>query len=293
MTFNEAQLPDSTLMALKTLSDTNGLDKMALIGGTALALQIGHRISEDIDLFFFDDIIDNNSVKNVIENLRKAYTVNLVPHDIMLLNEFDDAGFDLNTLHQNYSIITDQGPVKLSFSCSDKNKDTLAEGSFKQFGNLKVADEKTIFTLKSIVITRRHKKRDLFDLNEMMNRGIGDIGRLREVVSESHEHYIDVTLNKLLNWPASDLDDIHFKNKTMSDPVIEKRTIAGLSKHITQYDLKSAPAIKSAIETLHTELKESDNYETAVNQDAIDSLKKNVLEKHSSDLDKNSHLKPK
>jgi hypothetical protein len=41
----------STLELLKKLMDDNFLKDFALVGGTALALRLGHRISADIGLF--------------------------------------------------------------------------------------------------------------------------------------------------------------------------------------------------------------------------------------------------
>jgi predicted nucleotidyltransferase component of viral defense system len=41
---------------LKVLQESSVFDKYFLVGGTALSLQLGHRISEDIDLFTRNDI---------------------------------------------------------------------------------------------------------------------------------------------------------------------------------------------------------------------------------------------
>ena len=56
----EAVKPD-TLGVLKKLMAFKPLDSFALVGETSLALQLGHRISEDIDMFtiteFNEDIL--------------------------------------------------------------------------------------------------------------------------------------------------------------------------------------------------------------------------------------------
>jgi predicted nucleotidyltransferase component of viral defense system len=41
---------------LKVLQESSAFDKYFLVGGTALSLQLGYRISDDIDLFTRDDI---------------------------------------------------------------------------------------------------------------------------------------------------------------------------------------------------------------------------------------------
>ena len=54
------------LEALTVLMDLKSLQSHRLVGGTALALQLGHRISDDIDLFSdstnnYDNILDELS----------------------------------------------------------------------------------------------------------------------------------------------------------------------------------------------------------------------------------------
>jgi predicted nucleotidyltransferase component of viral defense system len=157
-------------------------------------------VSGNIDLPFIEGVIDIEMVNRMINTLTKHYKVDLVPHEGMTL--------------KIYSVITDKGATKLSFTCADTNKAVSADSTFYQFSMLKVANTETIFSLKSLVLSERHKKRDLFDLNEMMNRSMGDIEKLREVISRNNKmHYIDFILNRLLNWPQNDTDNIHFKNR--------------------------------------------------------------------------------
>ncbi len=47
----KASVESGTLDLIKKLSAVEKFNQFNLVGGTALALQIGHRISEDIDLF--------------------------------------------------------------------------------------------------------------------------------------------------------------------------------------------------------------------------------------------------
>jgi len=53
--FTQAILPD-TLRAIQLVSSVPSIQKAYLAGGTALALQIGHRISEDLDFFTADEV---------------------------------------------------------------------------------------------------------------------------------------------------------------------------------------------------------------------------------------------
>lgn len=53
--FTKAILPD-TFRALQLVSAVPSIQKAYLAGGTALALQIGHRVSEDLDFFTREEI---------------------------------------------------------------------------------------------------------------------------------------------------------------------------------------------------------------------------------------------
>ena len=50
----------ATLELLKTLMQDDELERFVLVGGTSLALQIGHRISVDLDLFSREPFEENN-----------------------------------------------------------------------------------------------------------------------------------------------------------------------------------------------------------------------------------------
>jgi len=56
----------TTLEFLKTLMRDPALDRFVLVGGTALSLQIGHRVSIDFDLFTTDDF-DQMSLNQTLQ----------------------------------------------------------------------------------------------------------------------------------------------------------------------------------------------------------------------------------
>ncbi|MDP2889634.1 MAG: nucleotidyl transferase AbiEii/AbiGii toxin family protein [Bacteroidota bacterium] len=67
MLFKEPVAP-STLKIIQKLFSIDDLDHFDLVGGTALALQIGHRISVDIDMFT-KSVFDNKQLKEcLLEN---------------------------------------------------------------------------------------------------------------------------------------------------------------------------------------------------------------------------------
>ncbi|MDR0598442.1 MAG: nucleotidyl transferase AbiEii/AbiGii toxin family protein [Treponema sp.] len=62
-------VPEKLLELVEKLQNIPALDEFVLVGGTSLALQIGHRMSEDIDLFTQEDI----DQEFIIETLRKEF----------------------------------------------------------------------------------------------------------------------------------------------------------------------------------------------------------------------------
>lgn len=71
-----------TLELLRKLQTTSMFHQLRLVGGTSLALQIGHRKSVDIDLFgkINEDVIDINAglkeIGNVVQ-LRNSKNINI------------------------------------------------------------------------------------------------------------------------------------------------------------------------------------------------------------------------
>ena len=61
----------STLALLKELMQIEELQEFSLVGGTALSLKYGHRISVDLDLFS-ENNFDNNFIKSVLKEKYKS-----------------------------------------------------------------------------------------------------------------------------------------------------------------------------------------------------------------------------
>ena len=106
----EQTLKASTLELLKTLMADDELNGFYLVGGTALALQIGHRISIDLDLFTDTDF-DNAQLREYLENnygFRAGYMarstvkgeisgvkIDCIAHKYKWIDTFTDGGIRL------------------------------------------------------------------------------------------------------------------------------------------------------------------------------------------------------
>jgi hypothetical protein len=54
-----------------------------LAGGTALALRLGHRVSQDLDLFTDIDTLDDQLRRGIVQDLRKDHTVDVWQDSVM------------------------------------------------------------------------------------------------------------------------------------------------------------------------------------------------------------------
>jgi len=91
---------DTTLELIKNLQADNMLQGFLLVGGTALSLQIGHRISIDIDFFTQDDF----DTRELLEYLEQTYAFQLqYMHKNTLKGIIGGVFVDL--LRHNYKLI--------------------------------------------------------------------------------------------------------------------------------------------------------------------------------------------
>ncbi|GMX58738.1 MAG: hypothetical protein MCSN_3920 [Candidatus Microsyncoccus archaeolyticus] len=108
--------------------------QFGLIGGTAIALQIGHRRSIDFDLASID-IFDNSKIKNKIERIDSVVV--------------DEKG-EYTIVTKNTKITFLYYPFKIEFN--------------NDFEGIRVADLLTLSALKAYALGRRTKWKDYVDL---------------------------------------------------------------------------------------------------------------------------------
>ncbi len=132
-----------TLSLLKDLMALEILQPYYLVGGTALALQIGHRISVDIDLHGKLPL----DYDALLEELKRFGTV-------LPIREFDKVHqFTINDVHvdivnRNYSLIK----------------------SIIKVDGIRMASLEDIAAMKIFAIEARGKKRDFFDLYCLLDK---------------------------------------------------------------------------------------------------------------------------
>ena len=163
-------LPEQTRQVFDHLSANELLRNFTLIGGTALALQINHRKSEDLDFWLPAEKMNKEVISATVRLAQKAgFVAQLVtPHDKIITARIN--GRDLLAYVQDYVI----SGVKVTFFAQ---ADTAFQhfDTFHRLSNTAttfgIMDAEGIFSMKSYVIHQRVRSRDLFDLKALVQQG--------------------------------------------------------------------------------------------------------------------------
>jgi predicted nucleotidyltransferase component of viral defense system len=141
-------LVEKTLKVIEAISKTEFVKSFFLVGGTALSLQLKHRLSEDLDFMCWEQSKKEKS--NIhIEKIKNELA------QLFIISKIDILG-------NNHIEIHIDGSVKLSFYAPDKMKPVITPIYY--LNNLILADEECIAALKMETLLRRNEFRDYYDL---------------------------------------------------------------------------------------------------------------------------------
>jgi predicted nucleotidyltransferase component of viral defense system len=149
-------LQESTAKLWQTLSSKPELAGFVLIGGSALALHIQHRISEDLDFAWPYGRLPREALKKLIETEPGLDFV--LDQNDAALREADDAHLDLADYAQNYLV----NGVRVTFFSSYEPERKLLARQVSEA--VRIAAVPEIFALKALASADRSKSRDWFDL---------------------------------------------------------------------------------------------------------------------------------
>lgn len=134
--FTKTLLPD-TVRAINKIATIPIFQKAYLAGGTALALQVGHRISVDLD-FFIREKFNEVAVARQLQSLESFSLEQVAP--LTILGKIGETRISLFTYQ--YKIIEET----------------------KEFEGLRLASEKDLAAMKINALESRGTKRDFIDL---------------------------------------------------------------------------------------------------------------------------------
>lgn len=144
-------LLDETKNVLQTLQETAPfLANYCLVGGSALALYLCHRKSEDLTFFTFADSFDTTPILECVRQFSSFEVINKSPEQLDLLLD----GVKVTFFNAQWSFLRPDHPQTLNIASLD-----------------------SIAAMKTNVLFVRAKYRDYYDLYCMVKRGMG----LREI----------------------------------------------------------------------------------------------------------------
>lgn len=198
-------LTDDQIKLLPALKSFSG--DFGLVGGTAIALHIGHRRSIDFDLFTSKPF-DNAKIRKKILQFAKI--------DAVMTDE-----------KEQYTIVVDRVkmtflryPFKLDFT---ENLDDI----------IKVPDLLTLAAMKSYALGRRAKWKDYADMYFIFKQ----FHSLKEIIDQS-EKIFGVNFNeKLFRSQLAYFQDMDYTEKIMYMPGFE-RSDEDIKKALIEYSLE-------------------------------------------------------
>ncbi len=162
-------MPEATQKNFARLKDDPRLAGFTLVGGTALALQIGHRISEDLDFNIFGQKLPIKAIDGLLDDLAAggAEIESLITPEQKL-------GFKINTSENLDHYIQDYliDGAKVTFHSRHEGDRPKAQIDFLKStpkvevskGGFDVLGVDGLLAMKSIVVYDRVKSRDIYDL---------------------------------------------------------------------------------------------------------------------------------
>lgn len=174
---------------LKEISSEPLLSPFRLVGGTALSLQLGHRMSVDIDLFTDAEYssIDFKAIKEFLET----------KYPFCVSRNLENVAFETNFVVGNS--INDCVKIDLYYTDDFIEPPVITE-------NIRMATTNEIIAMKLDVILRGGRKKDFWDLHYFIDKiNIDDMISLFQKRYPYNDDYSKIKA-QLLNFDIADAD---------------------------------------------------------------------------------------
>jgi predicted nucleotidyltransferase component of viral defense system len=242
-------LPDNTAKVLVELSKKGNLNDFTLIGGTAIALHAGHRLSEDIDLACTLTELPRKQIRKLIEAFDDAGH-----HVVMGTSEsvriyWENEGGDIDDHQQDWII----DGVKVTFMAADTNErgNFLTNKKGSLLGNIPVMSMDGLFELRSRVLTKRTFSRDGFDIWYFLDQGGRSLDDVFAYAKQEDRFYSDDLLYRRLSPQTYPKPDPGFETRNPNYPQNQVDLGKALQVFIDEYQQRvAADVLNEAHETM-------------------------------------------
>jgi hypothetical protein len=191
-------------------------DGFVLYGGTALALQLGHRMSVDFDFFAHHDI-DPSAAYRQTPFLRGAVIIQQAPNTLTCVVERD-------------------GPVKVSFF-GLSHLTMLRDPHVAKDNGLRIASLLDLAATKAVAVQNRLEAKDYIDIDTLLSAGVDLPHTLAAAKRAFGEAFAPIATLKALTYFAE--GDLQHLPKAVKQRLVDAATAV---------DLQRLPSIKRTAE---------------------------------------------
>lgn len=149
-------LAPRTSAIIESVSRLDCIKPYVLVGGTALSLQLGTRLSEDLDFMSW----------RKVKNDKREVDWPLIKRELGAIGTVESCDI-LDLDHVEFIV----DGVKISFYASPNQCPIQEEKPF--LNNLRLADPVSVGAMKMEVMLRRSKFRDYYDIYSLLEAGVG------------------------------------------------------------------------------------------------------------------------
>lgn len=190
-------LPPDTERVFRVFATVPELSAFVLVGGTAMAMQCRHRLSEDLDFWLASGTLRDSMIRPALDAARQAgldvsFTgPTSAQRSALRINRGVAEGLQLDDLMRDYAV----GGVKVQFFVASE-QERAAFAPFAADSQPRISPEHVqtafrimpldgLFAMKAHTIQRRHRSRDVLDLWHFVRAGrtIGEIVQAAQRVS--------------------------------------------------------------------------------------------------------------
>lgn len=203
---NLENISEKTRIVFELLSEQKFMNKFTLVGGTALSLHLGHRLSEDLDFMYDGKFLESRSIVKFINNIFKE--------NFKLIKQDNDHQLDFIINGVKVTFFTNDA-VNITFGVKDHSV---------PFNEINIATVEIISTLKINTLAQRNTIRDYYDLYYIAKYVIP----LEDIIIKSKErlpNIADITYSETIIY-IDDLTEDSIEDHMLPKESITKKQIA-------------------------------------------------------------------
>lgn len=176
-------LPEHTRCLFRAIQFDSHLDDFTLLGGTAISLLVGHRLSVDLDFCTFDEMLPSYKINQFIHSLKNQ------GHQVIdAMSPNKKAQFKINTGNNLDDFARDYviDGVKVTFFAFDADKKTKCflanQDGLRDYSSFKIMGLEGLFATKSLLPEKRSKSRDIYDLWYLIHYKGFSVAKMFEII---------------------------------------------------------------------------------------------------------------